>query len=288
MIFRDTGFYFTNEVGTNVGVLAGHALGEPATQLAMDSFHTGGVAVSRGAGAVDKFTRLDQLLKIPKNLKNAAVLAKASGKIQKVEKDPATNGWNVFIGGERHFIPAQRMPLHNDRQLKPGMEVRRGDTLSDGHIDPKELLEHTDIHTVQNYMTDQLYHGIYKDEGVRRRNIETVVRSLTNLTKIRDPGDSDHLPGDVALRTVVEEHNRNLKPGQKPIEHHPILRRSQDVALDQHEDWMARLNFQELNNTLLEGTAKGWKTNLHGLNPIAAYAHGAEFGKGTPQKPHHY
>jgi hypothetical protein len=60
------------------------------------------------------------------------------------------------------------------------------------------------------------------------------------------------------------------------------------VALDQHEDWMARLNFQELNRTLMEGTAKGWKTNLHGTNPIPAYAHGETFGKGTAEKPHLY
>lgn len=275
-------------VGTNIGVIAGHAMGEPATQLAMNSFHEGGVAASRGGASVDKFTRLNDLLEIPKTLRNKAILAKASGRITKVEKDVGTNGWNVTVGDEKHFIPAQRLPTYEDQPLKVGMEVTKGKPISDGHIDPRELLEHTDIHAVQNHLTDELYNKIYKDERVRRRNIETVVRSLTNYTKIKDPGDSHYLPGDFALRTVIDEHNRGLRPGQKPIDAIPVLKGAQQMALDSHEDWMARLNFQELRNTILEGASKGWRSNLHGTNPIPSYAHGAEFGKGTPKKPHNY
>jgi DNA-directed RNA polymerase subunit beta' len=277
-----------HEIGTNIGVLAGHALGEPATQLAMDSFHTGGVAASRGGASVDKFTRLNQLLELPKVLPNAAILASISGKVTKIERDMATNGWNVHVGKEHHYVPAQRTPTYEGQPLVVGTEVKKGDPITDGHINPREYLKHTDIHTVQNYLTNELYNGIYKDERVRRRNIETVVRSLTNYTQIKDPGDSHHLHGDYALRTVVEEHNRNLPADHRPIEHQPVLKGAQQMALGSHEDWMARLNFQQLRNTLLEGTAKGWKTDLHGTNPIPAYAFGAEFGLGTPDKNHHY
>jgi DNA-directed RNA polymerase subunit beta' len=272
-----------HDVGTNIGVIAGHALGEPATQLAMDSFHTGGVAASRGGGAVDKFTRLNQLLEAPKTLPNAAVLSKVSGRVSRIERDHATNGWNIHVGGEKHFTTAQVPPA-----VQVGHDIRKGDALTHGPINPHHLLDLTDIHTVQNYMTNELHNAIYKDERVKRRNIETVVRSLTNLTKIRDPGDSDHLHGDAALRTVVEEHNRGLKPGQQPIMHAPMVRGARQIALEQHEDWMARLNFQRLRDTVLEGAAKGWKSSLHGLNPLPSYAHGAEFGKGTKDKPHLY
>jgi len=271
------------EMGTNIGVIAGQALGEPATQLAMDSFHTGGVASSRGGGSVDKFTRLRQLLGMQKTLPGEATLATASGKIDKIEKDHATNGHNIWIGGVKHFAPAQRNVM-----FKSGETVKKGDSLTDGPINPHQLLPLTDIHRVQNYLTDELYNAIYKDERVKRRNIETVVRGLTNLTRIKDPGDSDHLHGDIALRTDIEEHNRNLTPGEAPIIHHPIIKGASQTAMDQHEDWMARLNFRYLQNTILEGAAKGWKTDLHGLNPIPAYAYGAEFGKGTHDKPHHY
>ena len=249
----------------------------------MDSFHTGGVAASRGGASVDKFVRLKQLLNIPKTLPDAARLAEHDGRVDKIELDKATNGWNIHIGGKLHFSPAQRRPI-----VAHGEEVKKGQKLTDGNIDPRTLLRLTDINHVQNHLTSELYNTIYKDERVKRRNIETVVRSLTNLTHIKDPGDSEHLTDDLALRTVVEEHNRNLPHGHRHIDHEPVIKGTQQTALDQHEDWMARLNFQRLDQTILEGTAKGWRTNLHGPNPLPAYAHGATFGQGTKKHPHFY
>jgi DNA-directed RNA polymerase subunit beta' len=272
-----------HETGTNIGVIAGSAMGEPATQLAMDSFHTGGVAASRGAGAVDKFTRLDQLLGMPKILPHAATIAAVEGPIQSIEKDKATNGHFIHIGGQKHYTPAGHEIL-----VKPGQVVSRGERLTNGPINPHELLPLTDIHHVQNYLTDELYSKIYKSENVKRRNIETVVRSLTNLSRVADPGDSDHLHGDMVLRTVVDEHNRGLKHGEHPIVADPIIRSANQIALDQHEDWMARLNFQRIKQTVLEGAARGWKSDLHGSNPVPGYAFGAEFGRGTKEKPHNY
>lgn len=253
-----------------------------------NSFHSGGIAAGRGGGSVDKFTRLNQLLNIPKTLPGSTTLSRISGKVEKIEKDVATNGWNIFIGDERHYVPAQRELLHENKPLKVGMSVRKGDPLSEGSTNPRELLKLTDIHNVQNYLTNELYNSIYKDERVKRRNIETVVRALTNLTKVTEPGDSHMLHGDLALRTVVEDHNHNLGKNEQPILHAPILRRAQDIALDQHEDWMARLNFQRLKQTVLEGTAKGWRTDLRGMNPIGSFAQGENFGKGTAKKPHNY
>lgn len=277
-----------HDLGTNIGVIAGQSLGEPATQLAMDSFHTGGVASSRGGGAVDKFTRLNQLLNIPKELPNAATLSKFNGKIQAIKADKGTSGWNVTIGGEDHYARGQRQLMYGGKPLKVGMNVKRGRAITDGPIDPRELLPLTDIGTVQNYLTDELYDSIYKDERVRKRNIETIVRSLTNLTQIRDPGSSDYFGGDQAIRQEVEKFNRNLKPGQKPIIDRPIIKGTQQMALDKNEDWMSRLNFQQIKKTLLEGVAKGWVTNIHGADPVPAYAYGAEFGEGTEDHPFNY
>lgn len=276
-----------HEVGTNIGVIAGSAMGEPATQLAMDSFHTGGVAASRGAGAVDKFTRLNQLIGVPKTLKNAATLAEVEGTVDKIEKDRATNGHFIHIGGQSHFAPPNLGVV-----VKVGDKVTPGKVLTEGDINPHELLPLTNIHAVQNYITDQLHKRIYSnDKGeseVNRRNIETVVRSLTNLARVEHPGDSSHLHGDIVLRSAVDEHNRNLKHDERPIIAKPIIRSAEQVALDQQEDWMARLNFRRLRQSVLEGAAKNWKSDLHGPNPVPAYAFGAEFGKGTKENPHHY
>jgi DNA-directed RNA polymerase subunit beta' len=279
-----------HEIGTNIGVIAGHSLGEPAMQLAMDSFHTGGVASSRGAGATTRIGRLNQLIGLPAKLPDAATLAQASGKVDKIEIDEATKGWNIYIGNQKHYAPSmKKLMLKGEEPLKPGMTVRKGDPLTDGPINPRDLLKLTDVPTVQNYLVDELYDGIYKDERVRRRNIETVVRSLTNLTRVRDPGDSEYLPGDIVLRTVVEQQNRDLKKaGQNPISDRPVLKGMRQSILDHQEDWMARLNFQRLKESLMEGAAKGWSTNLHGPNPIPSYAFGAEFGEGTSKDPWKY
>lgn len=267
-----------HEIGTNIGVIAGHALGEPAMQLAMDSFHTGGVAGTKGAGSTSRMGRLRQLLNPPRKLPGSATLSKASGPVQKIDKDKATKGWNIYVGGEKHYVSSQHTLLKGSQPLKEGDRVKKGDPLSNGPLNPRELLPLTDVPTVQNYLTNELYDGLYKDERVRRRNIETVVRSLTNLTRVKDPGDSSYLGGDIALRTIIEEENKKLPPGVNPITHTPVIKGIAQGALDQQEDWMARLNFRKVKDSMMEGAAKGWKTDFHGSNPIPAYAYGAEFG----------
>lgn len=179
--------------------------------------------------------------------------------------------------------------------------MKRGDKLSDGNINPLHLLALTkDIHAVQNYLTAALHspatkdkdpgegEGLYQGMGVRRRNVEVVVRAMSNLTKVRDPASSDWLHGDIVPRSVVEEHNRNLPKGQKPVEHEPILKGISEIP-HYNPDWMARLNYQELHTTLQRAAAQGHKAEIHGSHPIPGMAYGAEFGKGHPtKKPHVY
>lgn len=282
-----------HEVGTNIGVLAGQAMSEPAVQMAMDSFHSGGIASGRGAESVDRMTRLSQLLEIPKKLKNAATLSRVNGKILSVKTD-AAGGHDVMVqphgGGEaeKHYVQ------HPGKlKVQVGDEVSKAQPLSDGPVNPRHLLPLSDVHRVQKYLTDEMYNELYDKEGVRRRNVEVVVRSMTNLTKVKDPGTSDFMHGDVTSRSVVDEHNRNLKPGEKPITHEPVLHGIKQVSAGTGStDWMARLNYQRLSNTIMQGAAQAWKSDIHGSHPIPAYAYGAEFGKPPPEvaakKPHAY
>lgn len=268
-----------HDEGTNIGILAGQAMGEPAVQMAMDAFHSGGIAgAGRGAMSVGRFERLKSLLAMPKMLKNEATLAKASGTVTDIKKD-AAGGHDVFIGGERHYVQ-HKLPL----KVVVGAEVKKGDAISEGHINPIHLLKYTDMHNVQNHLTNELYHGLYKKEGVRRRNIETVVRAITNLTKVTEPGDSDWTPGDVVPLSLVEEKNRGMVKGSKQVVHTPILRSVKQLPLSS-ENWMARLNFQNIANTLQQGVSQGWKSDLHNSHPIAGIAYGAEFGKAPATKP---
>lgn len=271
-----------HDIGTNIGILAGQAMGEPAVQMAMDAFHSGGVAGGgRGAMSVGRFEKLKNLLSMPELLRNEATLSRAAGEVSAIHKNEAVGGHDVFIGKERHYVP-QKNPL----LVQVGGQVKKGDALSEGPINPHHLLHITDMANVQNHLTNELYHGLYKKEGVRRRNIEMVVRALTNLTKIRDPGHTDFTPGDVVSASVVEQKNRELHPGETPATHAPILKPIDQLPLT-GENWMARLNFQSLSSTIRQAVSRGWKSDLHGSHPIPGVAYGAEFGKPPPTKPKH-
>lgn len=272
-----------HDIGTNIGILAGQALGEPAVQMAMDAFHSGGIAGGgRGAQSVGRFERLKNLLAMPKLLKNEATLAKATGKVTAVHKyEEGTGGFNIVVDGVVHQH-RNTMPV----AVKIGDTVRKGDALTEGPVNPLHLLKHTDMPNVQNHLTNELYHGLYKKEGVRRRNVETVVRAITNLTRVKDPGHSDFLHGDVVPLSVVEKKNRELQKGHAPIHHEPILTPVRQLPMSSH-DWIARLNFQNIPKTLIEGVTRGFKSDLHGSHPIPGVAYGAEFGKPPPGKGKH-
>ena len=278
-------------VGTNIGILAGQALGEPATQLAMDAFHTGGVAGGRGGSSVGKIERLKQLLKMPKTLRGSAVLAKATGPIQNIKPNPALGGHIVTVGGLDHLVRADELK----KTLNVGDVVEKGQSLSHERapIHPKELLAITkDLPKVQNYLVDELYQKLYKKENVRPRNIELVVRALTNYTRIKDPAHSEWETGDIVPHSVVEEYNRGLKgKGATPVAHEPVLHGSGTIPR-LSTDWMARLNYQRLGETIQRGAGMAWKSDIHGAHPIPGLAYGTEFGAPpkdiSKKRPHVY
>jgi DNA-directed RNA polymerase subunit beta' len=277
-----------HDVGTNIGILAAQAMGEPSTQLTMRAFHTGGVAGTEQGKTVDAITRLRNLLEMPKKLRDEATIATTAGRITEVKKD-AAGGVDIYVGGVRHYVP--RHLVRED--LKPGSDIRRGDQLSGGFVNPHKLLETTkDIHAVQNYLTNELHGGLYGGLGVRKRNVEVAVRNMTNLTKITDPGSSDFIHGDIVPRSVAEEHNRQLPKGHKPIAHEAVLKGTGEIPHLITSDWMQRLNYQQLHTTIQSAAARGERSDIHSANPIPGLAYGAEFGR-TPldvakKKPHAY
>lgn len=161
------------------------------------------------------------LLSLPEKVKGSAKLATTSGKVESVNKDPA-GGYNVKIGGQSHYVPADRLLLTT---LKKGATVKKGDPITRGPVNPRELLPLTNMNRVQGFMASEL-HSLYAPEGIRRRNSEVIVRSLSNVTKVEDAGDNGTwIRGDFAPTSVVNEWNRkNAKRGQQPVKHAPVLR----------------------------------------------------------------
>jgi DNA-directed RNA polymerase subunit beta' len=261
------------EIGTNVGVEAGQSMAEPATQMVMRSFHTGGAAGMAG-GIVSGFTRISDLLKMPKILKNKATLSRESGKITMIDTSPI-GGWNVWVDDEEHHVPAGRRVL-----VKQGQTVSMGDRLSDGPIKPQELLELRNMRETQDYIVNSLKDE-YLNQGIqmRRRVLETVVRPLTNSARVTHPGGHEaYVPGDHAPLTILDAYNRKAKPEDK-IEYEPIIRGINTAPLAS-QDWITRLNFQRLKETLIEGPAQGWKSDIATIGaPLAAYAYGPLIGR---------
>lgn len=263
-------------VGKNIGVIAGHALGEPVTQMAMQTFHTGGAVKATKSGyQPDAFERVQQLFKVPKKLRGEATIAMVSGTISKIEPNKAAGGYDLYIGKTKHRVPGDvdLLPI-----AKVGAEVLAGTKLSEGNINPHALLKATnDIHQVRQYITNEAL-GSYP-KGTKRRNVETVVRAMTDVAQVDDPGDHPiWLRGQTVPLSEAEHFNEEAKKHQRrPVQFHHILKSMEQVPLTHSEDFMARMNYREIKNTLEAGAAQAWSSDIH-QSTIAGLAHGAEFG----------
>jgi len=259
--------------GTNIGVLAGQSIGERSTQLMLKAVHFTG-SMDSGGSAMNQFDRVEQLLRMPKRIPDAATLATKSGKVTKVKKDPA-GGHAVEIDGEGHYVP-QRLGLAPG--VKAGSTVRKGQQISGGYINVHDLLPITGIEGVRKQISDEL-DQIYGSEGVRRRNVEVLARGITNLGQVEDPGDKpDIVKGDYIPISVAQAWNRDPNH-KKPVKYHPILKGVNELPHAMTEDWLARLNHTKIKDTIIEAANQGWVSDLHSTNPIPAMVTGSEFGK---------
>lgn len=266
------------DIGTNVGVIAAESVGEPATNLSLKSFHLGGTVGSSGSKAVSMFERLRQLLTVPNNLPNEAPLATVSGKITKIEAAPQ-GGQYVYVNKAQHYVPvAQQL------QIKLHQEVKAGDNLTNGVPDPKKLMALKGQRETQDFLAASMSEVLNNAAPVKRRNIEVVVKAMTDVSKIEDSSNPDWIPGDVVPTSQVVHYNASTKG--KKVKHSPMIKGVDVLPTEVQEDWIARLNFQNLTRTLTQAAREGWRSNIHGFHPVPAAAHGIEFDKAqTKLKP---
>jgi DNA-directed RNA polymerase subunit beta' len=267
------------EVGANIGILAGQTIGERGTQLSMKAFHTGGVA-GAGSAVMGGLARVTQLLKMPKILPNKAKLADLAGTVDRIEDDPM-GGKSVYIGGTKHYTLGGKA-----LKVKKGDIVRKGDALTGGPIDPRELLERTNIGRVQSYLTHELA-TVYEKEGIKRRNVEVVIKSLTDLGVVNSAGevgdDAGIISGDYIQLSAARTLNKN--PGKRsPIKVTPVLRGVETLALDRTTDWLARMQYRNLRETLTSASNEGWSSDIHGVHPVPGIVFSKEFGKAVEGK----
>jgi len=202
-------------IGDNVGAVDGQSLSEPLTQMTMRTFHQGGLSGTRGA--ITGYEAIDKMFSLNKIERGKASLAPRSGKVTRIEDAPGGGGKNVYIGDAKKPVFIEN-DLWDSSRVRKGASVKKGEILSRGIVHPKELVELTgDLGRAQNLVADEIqraYHG----QGVplKRRAIETVLRSVGNTTRVLDPGSSSFLPGDLAPWTVVQDFNRKTI-GKVPV-----------------------------------------------------------------------
>lgn len=260
-------------IGENVGAVAAHSIGEPATQLIMRTMHLGGIS-SAVAGITSQFDRMNELLEVPKNLPFAATISKVDGTVNRIEPTGA-GGHRIWVGPESHIVLPGRALL-----VKPGDRVRQAHKLSAGEINPHELLQLQGLQPTRQHISREL-HKLYHDSGIpiRKVHADVISRALSEHTLVRDPKDHpEFVPGDIAPAVQVDAWNQKKKD---PIKHEPLLTGISFVPL-RTSDWLDRMAARGLRDTLITGSAQHWRTTVDGIKPIPTWLYGAHFGEHEP------
>lgn len=175
-------------IGDTVGIRSAQALTEPLTQLSLSSKHTGGTVQKKTAFDIAK-----QILHVPENFTGGAVLSQGTGKVTDIRKTP-DGGKHIIIDNHQHYALPNQHTL-----VQIGDMVHRGDALTVGIPNPKQIVDMKGMAAGRSYLTDSLM-DIYTSNGIKphRKIVETLTRSVLNLGQVEDPGDhTDHEVGQI-------------------------------------------------------------------------------------------
>ncbi|MBU3918545.1 DNA-directed RNA polymerase subunit beta' [Patescibacteria group bacterium] len=273
-------------LGEAVGIIAAQAIGEPGTQLTLRTFHTGGVA---SAGDITHgLPRVEEVFESRKP-KGEAIIVKRAGKIisieeniikikskeeskkdkKKVEKKSVPDKTDKNIDkkeDKKGEIIEYEMPTNRTFLVNAGDEVKAGQRLCEGNIDPKKLFKVSDRETTAKYLVGEVQ-KIYASQGVdiHDKHIEVIVRQMFSRIRIKKKGDSRFSVGEVKERRVVLEENARLKKENK------VLAVSQDLLLGMSkislttESFLSAASFEQTSRVLIQASVTGKEDYLRGL-----------------------
>ena len=248
-------------IGTAVGIIAAQSIGEPGTQLTMRTFHTGGVA---GEDITHGLPRVQELFEARKP-KGQAVLAEISGTMQVTgDKMSKTITIHDQEGNYREYVVSARA------QLLPGVfdgcEVRVGQQLTKGSVNPHDLLRLTDPNTTLRYIVGQVQ-DVYVSQGVdiNDKHIEVIARQMLRKVAVLDAGDSDFLPGRQVNRFEFEKvANELIAEGKEPPVGQPLLLGITKASLAT-DSWLSAASFQETTKVLTDAAIESKTDHLASL-----------------------
>ena len=248
------------QVGEAIGIIAAQSIGEPGTQLTMRTFHTGGVA---GGDITQGLPRVEELFEARKP-KGLAIIAEFGGvvsikdtkkKREVVVTDPETGNSKTYL------IPyGSRIKVQDEQVLEAG------DELTEGSINPHDILKIKGVRAVQDYMIQEVQR-VYRLQGVEinDKHIEVVVRQMLKKVKVEESGDSEVLPGVSMDVLEFEEMNEKLiAEGKKPAEGKRVMLGITKASLAT-DSFLSAASFQETTKVLTEAAINGKVDHLIGL-----------------------
>ncbi len=254
------------EIGDAVGIVAAQSIGEPGTQLTMRTFHTGGVA-----GAEDITQGLPRVVEIfeARNPKGAGVLADVGGK---VEIDDSDRTIKVTVtptaldeSGELPDPKEYTFPRRTRLRVAAGDVVEAGDALSEGSLNPGELLDLKGATETELYLVGEVQ-KVYKSQGVEihDKHIELIVRQMLKKVRVETNGDTDLLPGQLVDRIVLERENSKVPKKGEQATFTPIILGITKASLAT-ESFLSAASFQETTKVLTDAAIEGKVDHLNGL-----------------------
>ena len=247
-------------IGEAVGIIAAQSIGEPGTQLTMRTFHTGGV--SGGTDLTQGLPRVDELFEARKP-KGLAIIAEFGGRVSITE---TKNKREVTVTGDNGEIKEYLIPYGSRIKVLNGDYIEAGDELTEGSVNPHDILRIKGIRGVQDYMIQEVQR-VYRLQGVdiNDKHIEVIVRQMLKRTKIEEPGDTDFLPGSLIDWLEYEETNQHMEQeGLEKANGSRVLLGITKAALAT-ESFLSAASFQETTKVLTEAAIKGKVDPLIGL-----------------------
>ncbi len=248
-------------IGTAVGIIAAQSIGEPGTQLTMRTFHAGGVA---GEDITHGLPRVQELFEARKP-KGQAVLAEISGTLQiSADKNSKTLTVHNQDGEFREYPVSARATMLPG--VEDGCEVRIGQQLTKGSVNPHDLLRLTDPNTTLRYIVAQVQ-DVYVSQGVdiNDKHIEVIARQMLRKVAVLDAGDSDFLPGRQVNRFEFENvANELIAEGKNPPVGQPLLLGITKASLAT-DSFLSAASFQETTKVLTDAAIEGKVDHLAGL-----------------------
>ncbi len=254
------------EEGESIGIMAAQSIGEPGTQLTMRTFHTGGVAGSGGQDITQGLPRVEELFEA-RRPKAASIIAKITGQITDIRDSDDHSGLIVVVTNEKESIEHKLLPNQGVRNfIKVGEEIEAGDKLTEGSVDPKELMEVAGMLAVQKYILKEVK-KVYQSQGIEisDKHIEVMVRQMMRKVIVIDGAETPLSAGmQISIPRITDINESALIEGKTPARFSPTLLGISKASVET-DSFLSAASFQETTKVLTDAAIKGKIDPLRGL-----------------------